>query len=141
LLQGHGPQQEASAPGKIGGDKLGNSGQTITLHSGKIQLGIIVPARDHDLPRGSGNKMDAPLNSKLGGGITRLTTGRRKSLPQIHTAISSRDSRSNIVAPPGSAAVGRHECRQQPVCLDPVPWTCVQSGGEPVASGGKFKKR
>src|SRR5260221_1968517 len=106
-LQGHGPQQGDGLHGlgKIGGDKLGNSGQIVTLHSpGKDSTSgnnTVGSGKIIDLPRGSLNKMDAPLNSKLGGGIPRFDDRSAKSLPQIHgNQQLGGISRSNIVAPP-----------------------------------------
>ena len=133
LLQGHGPQQGDGLHGlgKIGGDKLGNGGQIVTLNSpgnnspglGKVGVdklgkgGQIVtlnsPGTNRtsgnnsagsgkiiDLPRGGLNKIDAPLNSKLGGGITRFDDRPAKSFPQIHGNQQLGISRSNIVSPP-----------------------------------------
>ncbi len=107
LLQGHGPQQGnvLHGVGKIGGDKLGNGGQIVTLHS----PGTIASSGNNsagsgkiiDLPRGGLNKLDAPQNSKLGGGITRFDDRPAKSFPLIHgNQRLGGISRSNIVTPP-----------------------------------------
>jgi Caspase domain len=128
LLQGHGPQQGDGlhGVGRLGTDKLGNGGQIVTLHSpgttassGKLGKGGQIVTLNSpgtttssgnnsagsgkiiDLPRGGLNKIDAPQNSKLGGGITRFDDRPAKSRPQIRgNQQLGGISRSNVVTPP-----------------------------------------
>ena len=147
LLQGHGPQQGDGLHGlgKIGGDKFGNSGQIVTLHSpGKDSTSgnnTVGSGKIIDLPRGSLNKMDAPLNSKLGGGITRFDDRSAKSLPQIHgNQQLGGITRSNIVAPPkfrqqlGVTNAGNNQRFASTQFHGPA----FQSGGRAGGFGGKF---
>jgi hypothetical protein len=107
LLQGHGPQQGDGLHGlgKIGGDKLGNGGQIVTLNSpgtnrtsGNNSAGS---GKIIDLPRTGVNKIDTQQNTKLGGGMTRFDDRPAKSFPQIHgNQQLGGISRSNIVSPP-----------------------------------------
>jgi hypothetical protein len=107
LLQGHGPQQGdvLHGVGKLGGDKLGNGGQIVTLHtpgttasSGNNSAGS---GKIIDLPRVGMNKIEAPQNSKLGGGTTRFDDRSAKSFAQIHgNQQLGRISRSNTATPP-----------------------------------------
>src|SRR6478672_12675861 len=148
---GHSPQQGGGLPGlgKIGGDKLGNGGQIVTLHSpGKDSTSgnnTAGSGKIIDLPRGSLNKMDAPLNSKLGGGITRVDDRPAKSLPQIHgNQQLGGISRSNIVAPPkfrqllGLTNTGGNQRFASTQFHGPAFQSGGRSGGFGGGFGGKF---
>src|SRR5712671_4116237 len=147
LLQGHGPQQGDGLHGlaRLGAEKLGNGGQIVTLHSpGKDSTSgnnTVGSGKIIDLPRGSLNRMDAPLNSKLGGGITRFDDRSAKSLPQIHgNQQLGGITRSNIVAPPkfrqqlGVTNAGNNQRFASTQFHGPA----FQSGGRAGGFGGKF---
>jgi Caspase domain len=147
LLQGHGPQQGdlLHGVGKIGGDKLGNGGQIVTLHSpGKDSTSgnnTVGSGKIIDLPRGSLNKMDAPQNSKLGGGITRFDDRPAKSFPQIRgNQQLGGISRSNIVTPPKfrQQFVATNAGNNQRFASTQFHGPAFQSGGRSGGFGGKF---
>jgi hypothetical protein len=145
LLQGHGPQQGdlLHGVGKIGGDKLGNGGQIVTLHSpGKDSTSgnnTVGSGKIIDLPRGSLNKMDAPQNSKLGGGITRFDDRPAKSFPQIRgNQQLGGISRSNIVTPPKfrQQFVATNAGNNQRFASTQFHGPAFQSGGRSGGFGG-----
>jgi hypothetical protein len=89
--------------------------------------------------------MDAPLNSKLGGGITRFDDRPAKSLPQIHgNQQLGGISRSNIVAPPkfrqqlGVTNTGGNQRFAKTQFHGPAFQSGGRSGGFGGGFGGKF---
>jgi hypothetical protein len=114
---------------------LHSPGKDSTSGNNTVGSGKII-----DLPRGSLNKMDAPQNSKLGGGITRFDDRPAKSFPQIRGNQLGGISRSNIVTPPKfrQQFVATNAGNNQRFASTQFHGPAFQSGGRSGGFGGKF---